>query len=628
MGKLSIIVVNFNSGSHLHRLIGPIINNPKIEKIVVVDNGSTDSSIKSLRSRIKSPKLSVIENTYNLGFSRAANLGVSSTNTEYILLLNPDTIISSASIDKLILESERNRDAVVAPKLMGTAGKPQSSCFRKQTLMNAIKEYWLGKKYSYSKYTPQTRSTQRVWCAVAAVWMMPRSVWDRLGGFDEKYFLYFEDLDFCRKAEKSGVKILYAGHIRVKHLHGLSAASNPDSQKELHNSSLLYHGVLRKLLIDFVIITSRAFTSRPSFKRIFIIYALWIIFSNIIASLGYFLLESRLTPLDFINEYWRSNYLIWSKANFDGEHYLSIAKFGYGIRNSFPQHAFFPLFPALISLLTKITKDVFLSGVIISQISTFVFLYYLSKWLSLLKINNRPRIILSTLLFPGAYFLQSIYTESLFLALTAYTLYESERANYLPAAIAAGLATATRINGLALVAFLILSMFRSKLSFNRLITFSSISFSGILAYMVYLKNTTGSAFSFYLAQSSWGKSSLTSPFSTFSRYKAALTTEFVLDLTHAVVAIEVAVVLYMLYLLYLAIQSSMKTSLIVYSSLILAVPILTGSLGSMPRFALLAFPLLTLTGKFSRTKYGATILISTLIFIFGTILFVRGYWYA
>lgn len=349
---------------------------------------------------------------------------------------------------------------------------------------------------------------------------------------------------------------------------------------------------------------------------------------RLLAIPGYFLLAEYFAPLDFISSFWQNNYLLWSWANFDGEHYLSIAKFGYQWRGNMPQYAFFPLLPLLIKLVSLVVRDYFLASQIIIFTSVYAIIELFPRWLKLVK-HNSKHSLLALFLVPGAVFLGSIYTEPLFIALTLGVFILTEKKRYLPAALLAGLATASRISGVFVAIFLIYRLFRSNLSTMRKLILSVISFLGIISYSLYMLLTTGDPLKWYHAQGAWGKSTATSPFTTIWNYARALTVELQWDLTHLVVFLEVALTIWTIYLFVRVVKDKLlSTGYILYLAGNLFLPIITGSLGSMPRFLLILFPsfvvLDTFTPKMRRISYT----ISTAIMLIGLTLFTRGRWFA
>jgi len=179
---VSVIIVNYNAGHLLIKAVKSVINLPGVE-VVVADNASTDQSFAKLESQVKASNLVLIDNHANLGFGKAVNQAVAQSQGDYIYLLNPDASLSATTLSRMIQTAQTYQSrAIIAPRLENPDGSPQSSCYRPQTIGNAIKEYWLGIRGSYSKYLPKGKRPVAVHAAVAAAWLVPRSVWDELGG--------------------------------------------------------------------------------------------------------------------------------------------------------------------------------------------------------------------------------------------------------------------------------------------------------------------------------------------------------------------------------------------------------------------------------------------------------------
>ena len=625
---VSIIIVNYNAGDLLITAVKNIIGMKDVE-VVVADNNSSDGSFVKLGKLVKNKNLVLIDNGANLGFGKAVNAAVKKSSGEYVYLLNPDAAITEKSLKRMIKTAlDFGDNCIVAPRLENPDGTAQPSCYHKQSFWNALREYWLGIEGAYSKYLPTGKSPTKVYAAVAAAWLMSRNTWEKLGGLNDKFFLYFEDIDMCDRAHAAGVGIVYDPQAVVKHHHGVSSRTNPIVMKLFVDSAYKYHGVLKKYLIDFLILSRNLVTGPYSFKKLAILLVGWVGLVFSFAALGYFFLPARYAPLEFISNFYKSNFLLWSWANFDGEHYLSIARQGYEVIRGQSEYAFFPLLSLLIAGLSRLGFDLYTSAHLIVTASLIGLGIYLSKWVA--KFNLAPLSILALLLLsPGAVFLLSIYTEPLFLMLVSATFFYTEEKKWGRAAIFSALATATRINGIFVALYLIIRMYKEKENILKLFSHFVLSLSGLGAYLYYLYMTTGDALAFYHAQAGWGKDKATSLFTTVVNYATALTSGWVSDLTHLVVLIEVVVTLLMIYLVYKLWRSKkIDISYKLYALGNLALPLATGSLGSMPRFSLTLFPVLLIFPSLSLKMKKLIILIFLLTSTTGIILFTRGYWYA
>jgi len=223
--ELSIIIVNYNNLAFIDSCLDSIFNSRETysKEVIVVDNLSTDGSVSLIKS--KYPQAILIENTSNLGFGKANNIGVSRSKAETIILLNPDTIVSDGQLSKLADFLLKMPNAgLAAPKLINPDGTLQYSCrrfydirtvffrriFSRSTIGQKLSDHHLMKEWDHN-------STKEVEWAVAACAAIRRSVWEQLGGFDEKYMLYFEDVDLCRRISNLGLKVYYYPESVVTH---------------------------------------------------------------------------------------------------------------------------------------------------------------------------------------------------------------------------------------------------------------------------------------------------------------------------------------------------------------------------------------------------------------------------
>lgn len=275
---VSIVILNYNTCELTLNLLDSIERNDSFE-IILVDNNSTDGSWESFK-KLKIPNLVAVRNRENLGFSRGVNVGIRRARGEYILLLNSDVKVKKGSILALVNFARKNPDAgVVAPKLILGNGKIQRSVFRFPTVWEAFKEFILKIKDSYGPYLPKSKKPLAVDAVVGAAFLIKREVIEKVGLFDERYFMYFEDIDYCRRVWKAGYKVYYLPTVSMIHYHGQSGKSLVDEQnqwKRLVPSSKIYNGLLKHYLINFIIRISNFFSGEmnltlKSNKRSFIL---------------------------------------------------------------------------------------------------------------------------------------------------------------------------------------------------------------------------------------------------------------------------------------------------------------------------------------------------------------------
>jgi len=253
---LSIIIVGHNNKDLIIDCIKSIREDTSLKdkEVIVVDNGSTDGSQEAFK---KLQEIILIENKENLGFAKANNQGIKRAGGGYILLLNSDTIVKKGSLGKLLAFAKKKKDAgVVGPKLLNIDGSLQPSCFRFPTIKNAIKEYWLGEKGLFEKYAPKGKKPNMVDAVVGAAFLMTPSALKKVGPLDERYFAYFEDIDYCRNVWRKGLKVYYYPGVEIVHYHGATfkkMAKKEDQWRKLIPGSKIYHGLFKHYLLTFIL---------------------------------------------------------------------------------------------------------------------------------------------------------------------------------------------------------------------------------------------------------------------------------------------------------------------------------------------------------------------------------------
>lgn len=251
---LSIIIVNFNTKELLEKCLESIEQESKRVKewkieIIVVDNASTDESPEMVKKEF--PKARLIVNKENLGFAKAVNQGIKQATGEYIFLLNPDSEVKSDALTTLVKFAQKHPEAgVIGAKLLNPDSSIQPSIYHFPTIWRAIKEYWFGQKGAYEKYAVTASDAVSVEAVTGAAMLIPRKTIEKVGLLDERYFLYFEDLDFCRRVQRAGLKVYYLPQAEIIHRHGESAAKvGSQAYHWLCQSSKIYNGILKYWLL-------------------------------------------------------------------------------------------------------------------------------------------------------------------------------------------------------------------------------------------------------------------------------------------------------------------------------------------------------------------------------------------
>ncbi len=272
--RLSIITVTFNNSQNIDKTLASLIKyRPQSSEIIVVDNDSADGTAQIVE-KFKDVKL--IRAGSNLGFSNGCNRGAEVAKGEYLFFLNPDTKLLDKSLDRMLDEINDDQNiGILAPKLILPEGITQASVTKLPTFWGAIKEFWFGQKNEYSQYVPKVNVPLVVEGVYGAAMMIARKNFELAGRFDERYFLYREDLALCRQINHLGLKVVYDPTVKLEHGLGMStgkinSVNLPGAKKFLANfwpvrnsganyyqliSGNIYHGILIATLIRLVIYT-------------------------------------------------------------------------------------------------------------------------------------------------------------------------------------------------------------------------------------------------------------------------------------------------------------------------------------------------------------------------------------
>src|SRR3989338_3984251 len=329
---------------------------------------------------------------------------------------------------------------------------------------------------------------------------------------------------------------------------------------------------------------------------------------------------------------------LWSFANFDGVHYLTISRYGYSAQ--FTQ-VFFPLYPLLLGLVNKILFFLprLFSGLMVTNL---FFLSALFVFYRLMRMDFNVRqirwMIVFLLFFPLSLYFGSLYTESLFLLLLLSAFYFARRRHWLAASVVAALAGSTRLVGIFLLPALLWEWYlqsnNKKVSLLLSVTRSPVTYVvplGLLVYMVYLQINFGDPLYFWHAQPVFGAersgSSIVLLPQVLWRYLKIFKTVPKNSLTFWIPFTELVSFFLAAVFLIIAHLKKIRFSYLLFSWPALIVPSLTGTLSSMPRYVLILFPIFPILGLIASSKIKLTILaFFVILFACYTILFTRGLW--
>jgi N-acetylglucosaminyl-diphospho-decaprenol L-rhamnosyltransferase len=246
--QLSIILVNYNGFFVISECLNSLkdILQSFDYEIIIIDNASTDDSIATIKDKF--PSFSLICSQVNLGFGKANNLAAKHSNGEYLLFLNTDTILTENTPQILADYLTQHQDVgAVSPRITFRDGSYQLSCGKLPNLAIELLDkirYGLDQKWHHifgSLYNKQHSTVQEKGWLTGACLMMRRDVFEQLGGFDESFFMYFEDKDICKRVNEAGWKVVYYPHTSLIHLLGGSSSGIQTSANTYYRDSQLYY---------------------------------------------------------------------------------------------------------------------------------------------------------------------------------------------------------------------------------------------------------------------------------------------------------------------------------------------------------------------------------------------------
>lgn len=249
--RLAIAIVNYNSEPHLLRCLASIESSrcDAALQVSVWDNASADTLEDARRAY---PEVAMTCSPRNVGFAAASNALVQQTESDWVLLLNPDMLLPADALQAMLDFLRTNPEAAaVGPHLVREDGSTDLACRRSFPTPASA----LCKLAGLSRVFPRSRRFSRynltyldaygpmeVDAVCGACMLLRRSIWDALGGMDEDYFLYGEDLDLCYRLRREGHAIYYLPDVQATHVKGASAASAPvEASRAFHEAMLIFY---------------------------------------------------------------------------------------------------------------------------------------------------------------------------------------------------------------------------------------------------------------------------------------------------------------------------------------------------------------------------------------------------
>jgi N-acetylglucosaminyl-diphospho-decaprenol L-rhamnosyltransferase len=244
--RTAAVVVNYESGPALARCVADL-SACELADVVVVDNGSTDGSLAAGVSAM--PGIEVVDPGENLGYGAATNRGAAATTSEFLLVCNPDLEVPAGAVEALadVLDGDPGL-ALVGPLIRTPAGDRYPSARQFPSMVDAAGHALLGlfapdnrftRNYQRSDLDAPSIETMDVDWVSGACFLVRRDAFEQVGGFDESFFMYLEDVDLCWRLDRAGWRVAYVPGAEVTHLQGRSTDRHPYRMILEHHRSLL-----------------------------------------------------------------------------------------------------------------------------------------------------------------------------------------------------------------------------------------------------------------------------------------------------------------------------------------------------------------------------------------------------
>jgi len=242
-GAVGAVVVNYNARDHLLTCVGSL-RCDDVNQVVVADNGSKDGSELALLEAY--PAVRWAPTGSNLGYGSAANIGAKLLSSPYLLVCNPDVTVRPGAIGALrrLLES-RPEVAVAGPRILNGDGTLYPSARRFPGMLEAFVHGIIGQFWQRNPFSKRYRMTEwdhavrrDVDWVSGSCFLVRRTAWDAVGGFDERYFMYLEDVDLCWRLRQAGWAVTYEPEAEVVHVQGVSADRHPYRMLLAHHVSM------------------------------------------------------------------------------------------------------------------------------------------------------------------------------------------------------------------------------------------------------------------------------------------------------------------------------------------------------------------------------------------------------
>lgn len=224
---IAAIVVTYQSGSTIDACLSRLRQGQDIAEIRVIDNGSMDGTLDIVqRHASHDPRVRFVGNPDNPGFAAANNQGVADSHSPWLAFINPDLMVEPDTLTELRSRGEVLGDCLLGVEQVDEHGHADEAVRRRDPdSLLMLRSPGKGSKLAVPRDPQQV--LQRVPALSGALLMMPRALFERIGGWDAGYRLHAEDLDLCRRAREAGAVVAIANDLHVTHVRGVSSRSRP-----------------------------------------------------------------------------------------------------------------------------------------------------------------------------------------------------------------------------------------------------------------------------------------------------------------------------------------------------------------------------------------------------------------
>jgi N-acetylglucosaminyl-diphospho-decaprenol L-rhamnosyltransferase len=243
-GSVAVITVSYNSGAVLDAFLDSIPPSRNAHTpIVIVNNSVADHTLSGIAAGHLS--VAVYEAEENLGYGSAMNLGATLTSSEWLVIANPDIVLAPGAVDELLrVAATDERIGIVGPLILTQTGDVYPSARKLPSLRTGIGHALFARVWKTNPWTKSYRADRELpprqrdagWVSGACMFVR-RSAYEQLGGFDEKYFMYFEDVDLCARAGRAGWRVVYAPSAKITHSGAHATSTSSKVMVRVHHRS-------------------------------------------------------------------------------------------------------------------------------------------------------------------------------------------------------------------------------------------------------------------------------------------------------------------------------------------------------------------------------------------------------